>query len=282
MKVRVTSDSTCDLSDELIKKYNLSILPVSVILGDKVYHDGVDITPFDIFDYVKKTGKLPKTSATTIEEYKEFFTKELEEYDCIIHFTISSKASSCYSHAKAASEDFEGKVFVVDSYNLSSGQGLLVLKACDLISEGKTPKETIDIIEELKTRTNTSFVPDSLDYLHKGGRCSLASMMGAKILKLHPLIEMKDGKLFSKRRLQGRIDVCLKQYINELSKQYTSYDKTRCFVTHSNCEPEVVAPIIEQVKSLFDFDEILETKAGSTVTTHCGKNTLGLLFIYNE
>lgn len=280
MKIKITSDSTCDLSGELVERYNVGIMPLAVIMNGQVYHDGIDIKPKDIFENVKKTGVLPKTSAPSIEEYSEFFEKQLKNYDAIVHYNISSKASSSYDNAVNASKNFGGKVYVVDSMALSTGQGLLVLKACDLAAEGKSPSEIVEITNGLRTKVNTSFVPDALDYLHKGGRCSLASLMGAKVLKLHPMIDMKDGQMYAKKKYMGGLERCLRNYINDLADDYHHYDKTRCFITHSSCEPEVVAKAREQVQALFGFDEILETIAGCVVTSHCGKNTLGVLFIY--
>lgn len=278
MKIKITSDSTCDLSEELIKKYNVGIMSLCVILGERTY-DGGDITPQMIFDYVNETGNLPKTSAPSIEEYAEHFTKNLGDYDALIHFNISSKASSSNSNAQIAAKQFDGKVFVIDSQALSTGQGLLVLKACDLAAEGKSAQEIVKIIEGLRPMVNTSFVPDVLDYLHKGGRCSLAALIGAKVLKLHPLISMKEGQLYAKKKYMGSLERCIKTYIKDLVEEYPAYDKTRCFITHSSCEPEVVELARGLVKEAFTFDEILETVAGPVVTSHCGKNTLGVLFI---
>ena len=279
MKIKICADSTCDLGEELVKKYNVGIMPLHVILGDTTCRDGVDVTPQDIFRYVKESGVLPKTAAGSTEEFVEFFGKEIEGYDALIHYNISSKASSSYSNAVVASKNFGGKVYVVDSEALSTGQGLLVLKACDLAAAWKTPGQIVEETEALRPKLNTSFVPDVLDYLHKGGRCSLASLIGAKVLKLHPLISMKDGQMYAKKKYMGGLDGCLKKYIKDLAEEYRAYDKTRCFITHSNCEPEIVEKVREQVRETFDFNEILETKAGCVVTSHCGKNTLGVLFI---
>lgn len=281
MKIRITSDSTCDLSAELVEKYNIGILPLTVIMGENFYRDGVDIKPQDIFTFVKENGVLPKTSAPSVEEYVDFFTEQLKGYDALVHLNISSRASSSHDNAESAAKTFKGKVFTVDTLALSTGQGLLVLKACDLVNEGKNAKETVEILNGLRPYVNTSFVPDALDYLHKGGRCSLASLMGAKVLKLHPMIDMKDGQLYAKKKYMGGLERCLKNYISDLAENYPSYDKTRCFITHSSCEREVVEKVIEQVKQNFDFQEILETTAGCVVTSHCGKNTLGLLFIHD-
>ena len=282
MKIKITADSTCDLSSELVQKYNVGVLPLHVIMDGKVYSDGVDVTPEDIFKRVAESGKLPTTAAPSVSEYEEFFKNFTDEYDAVIHINISSKTSSSHDNAVNASKSFKGKVFAVDSLALSTGQGLLVLKACDIAAEGKSPEEIVKILENLRSKVNTSFVPDALDYLHKGGRCSLAALMGAKVLKLHPLIDMKDGKLYAKKKYMGGIERCLKNYVAELAQTYPSYDRKRCFITHSSCEEELVGKVREQVKTLFGFDEILETVAGCVVTGHCGKNTLGVLFIYND
>ena len=279
MKIKITADSTCDLSPELIERYNVAIAPLSVVMEGKVFHDGVDITPQDIFESVAKTKQLPKTSAVPPEEYVDFFKEQLKDNDVVIHYNISSKASSSHENAKKAAKEFKGKVIPVDSLALSTGQGLLVLKACDLIKEGKSPEEIVAITEGLRDKVNTSFVPDSLEYLHKGGRCSLTQMIGAKILKLHPLIEMKEGVMFAKRKLQGAMEICFRRYISELKEQYPYYDNTRCFITHSHCEESLVQKIKGLIENAFDFAEILITKAGSVITSHCGKGTLGLLFI---
>lgn len=279
MKIKITADSTCDLGEELTKKYGVAIMPLSVILGDRISRDGVDITPQDIFEYVAQSGVLPKTSAPSVEDYTEFFACHLKEADRVIHFNISSKASASYNNAQYAAKAFRNKVFVVDSAALSTGQGLLVLKACDLAAAGESADKIVKKIQSLLPKVNTSFVPDALDYLHKGGRCSLASLMGAKVLKLHPLISMKEGQLYAKKKYMGGLERCLRNYVNDLAQEYPRYDPTRCFITHSNCEPEVVAKVRAQVSEIFAFDEILETKAGCVVTSHCGKNTLGVLFI---
>lgn len=279
MKIKITADSTCDLSNELVDKYNVGIIPITVVMGSDTFRDGLDITPDDIFKFVKDTGTLPKTCAMTEDGYGDFFENELKGYDALIHYNISSKASSSHGNAVKAAKKFGGKVTAVDSLALSTGQGLLVLKACDLAAEGKKPKEIVEITEGLRSKVNTSFVPDALDYLHKGGRCSLASLMGAKVLKIHPMIDNKDGQLYAKKKYMGNLERCLKNYVSDLAAAYPEYDKTRCFITHSHCEKEIVDKVREQVKSLFTFDEILETCAGCTVTSHCGKNTLGVLFI---
>ena len=181
-----------------------------------------------------------------------------------------------------AAEEFNGKVHVIDSKALSTGQGLLILRACDLRDQGKSAKEIVDDILEARERVNTSFVPDSLDYLHKGGRVSGMIKVVAGMFKIHPLIEMNDGQLVPGKKYKGRMDILIKQYVQDLKEKYPSYDKTRCFITHSFADESVVNAAREKVQELFDFDEILETTAGSIITSHCGQGTIGVLFIYNN
>jgi DegV family protein with EDD domain len=282
MKIKITSDSTCDLSEKIIKDENIGIFPLAVILGENSYLDGIDIVPQDIFAFVAANNVLPKTAAGSCEDYKKFFEKNLEGNDALIHFNISAKASSSNSAANKAAEAFKGKVFVVDSKALSTGQGLLVLKACDMAKEGMPAGDIVKRVNELRPFVNTSFVPDALDYLHKGGRCSLAALIGAKVLKLHPMIaENTDGQLIAKRKYKGSMERCIKSYIEELREEYPTYDKTRCFITHSSADKELVDRARELVVENFEFDEIIETVAGSIVTSHCGKGTLGVLFIHN-
>ena len=278
--IQITSDSTCDLG-ELAPKHGIRLMPLKVILDTETFKDGVDIAPADIFAFVEKTGMLPKTSAPGIEDFRELFSLLTANGDEVIHFTISSKASASYSCALAASREFDGKVRVVDSLALSSGQGLLVMKAVDLRDAGKSAAEIEETVNALRARVNTSFVPDRLEYLYKGGRCSKMEMYGANILKIHPMIDMKDGQLGVKKKYRGKMAVCIKSYIEELKAAYPVYDKTRCFITHSSADAELVELAREMVQSEFDFDEVVETVAGSVITGHCGRNTLGVLFIHD-
>ncbi len=278
MSIRITTDSTCDLG-ESIQKRGIGVVPLSVILGPKTYKDGIDIVPQDIFSYVAKTDELPKTAAPSIGDYEDFFRPYVENGDTVIHFNISSKSSSSYSSAVGAAKLFGDKVHIVDSKALSSGQGLLVMKACDLAEEGKSAEEIVNTVNFLRDKVNTSFIPDRLDYLFKGGRCSRMQMYGANILKIHPMITMVDGQLTVKKKVRGSMEKCIVSYIEDLYEQYPKYDKTRCFITHSNADESVVEVAKARTKELFSFDEILETTAGSIITSHCGRNTLGLLFI---
>ena len=276
----ITSDSTCDLSADLIAANDIRIMPLSVMLGGKTFRDGVNIAPADIFRYVDETGELPKTAAPSVEEYENFFRPFTDAGKTVIHFNISSKASGSHGFALAAAQKIGGdRVYVVDSHALSTGQGLLVLKACDLRREGGAAAQIYQTILSLRGKVNTSFIPDTLLYLYKGGRCSTLSYYGAKVLSIRPMIDMKEGQLYPKKKYIGKMARCIRSYINDLAAAYPDYDKTRCFVTHSNADPELVELAKGMVRELFDFDVILETVAGSIVTSHCGRNTLGVLFI---
>ena len=278
MDIQITTDSTCDLGEH-IQKRGIGVMPLSVILGAKSYLDGVNIVPEDIFDHVDKTGELPKTAAPSIADYEEFFEKYVDAGKTVIHYNISEKSSSSHQYAVEAAKKFKKRVQVVDSKALSSGQGLMVMKACDLRDKGKSAAEIVDQTHALAPKINTSFVPDRLDYLFKGGRCSRMQMYGANLLKIHPLIEMRDGQLFADKKYRGSMEKCISNYISDLKEQYPSYDRTRAFITHSTADEELVMFARKKVEELFDFEEIIETVAGSVITGHCGRNTLGVLFI---
>ena len=277
--IAITSDSTCDLSVQQIRENEIGIMPLSVMLGDKSFRDGVDIVPADIFRFFEETGELPKTAAPSVKEYEDFFRPYVEAGETLIHFNISSKASGSNGFAQTAAKAFGGKVIVVDSHALSTGQGLLVMKACDLRKEGKSAEEIVETVNSLRDKVNTSFIPDTLLYLYKGGRCSTLSYYGAKVLSIHPMIAMKEGQLYPKKKYIGKMSRCLKNYVHDLAEEYPQYDRTRCFITHSNADAELVESAKQLVKDLFSFDEVTETVAGSVITGHCGRNTIGVLFI---
>ncbi len=278
MEIKITTDSTCDLGKSIAER-GIGVMPLSVILGKNAYRDGVNITPQDIFDHVEKTGELPKTAAPSIGDYEEFFARYTDEGKTVIHYNISAKSSSSHQYALEASKKFGKKVYVVDSMALSSGQGLMVMKACDFARDGMSPSKIVEKTRALAPKINTSFVPDRLDYLYKGGRCSRMAMYGANILKIHPLIEMSEGQLYAGKKYRGSMEKCIANYIDDLKAQYPSYDRTRAFITHSSADESIVEVARNKVRELFSFDEVLETVAGSVITGHCGKNTLGVLFI---
>ncbi len=278
MSIRITSDSTCDLG-HLVAERNIGILPLQVNLDSTPYRDGIDITPQDIFKFVADTGTLPKTSAPSIGDYTEFFEEQLKLGGEVLHFNISAKSSGSHNMAVQAAAQFGGKVRVIDSMALSSGQGLLVIKAADLRDEGKSIDDIEETILALRNKVNTSFIPDSLDYLRKGGRVSGFVNLAAAMFKIHPLIMMQNGQLVPGKKYKGKMTMCVRQYVQDLKEMYPNYEKARCFVTHSCADEELVTLTKELVKENFDFEEIIETTAGSIVTSHCGRNTIGVLFI---
>ena len=277
-KIIISSDSTCDLSAELKEKYGIKIIPLGITLGTQVYRDGVDITPDDIYAHHEKTGELPKTTASNVGECIDYFTELKKDGDAIIHFTISSAMSSTYNNTCMAAEEFDD-VYVIDAQNLSTGSGLLVLSAAEMAQSGMAAADIVAKLEELKPCVDASFVIDSLEYLHKGGRCSALAMLGANLLKLKPCIEVKNGSMGVGKKYRGMYGRVLAEYVEERLQNVDDIDTTRVFVTHAGCNEDIVNAVVEQVKAKGIFDEVLLTRAGCTVSSHCGANTLGVLFI---
>lgn len=277
-KVLITRDSTSDLPPELVEKLNIKTIPLIVTLGDKTYQDGVDINPDDIYKYHEEHGVLPKTSAANVDDMINFFEPFINEGYEIVHFSISSAMSSTYQNSCIAADEFEG-IYVVDSANLSTGEGLLVLKACEWAAEGFSAKEIYDKVCELISRVDASFVIDSLEYLHKGGRCSALAALGANLLKLKPCIEVKNGTMGVSKKYRGKYSETLKQYVADRLTDYSDIDLSRVFVTHAGCDEEIVNQVVEQVKATAPFEELIVSRAGCTVSAHCGKDTLGVLYI---
>ena len=274
----ITSDSTCDLSPELRQRYNVTTLPLGVTLGGKVYRDGVDITPDDIYAHHDKTGELPKTTAANVDEFYNFFKGFVDEGKTVIHFDISSKMSSTFNNARIAAEEL-GNVYVIDSANLSTGIGLLVIAAAEMVNEGLEAEKIVEKINELVPKVDVTFVIDNLEYLYKGGRCSALAAFGANMLKLKPCIEVKDGAMGVCKKYRGKYADVLKTYVSERLGDGSNIDDSRIFVTHAGCDEEVVKQVVEQVKATGIFKEVFLTRAGCTVSSHCGADTLGVLFI---
>ncbi len=281
MNVLISSDSTCDLSPELVKEYDISITPLYIQRGEESLRDGVEITAEDIFAYTSSTGKLCGTAAVPIADYQDFFARALKDHDEVVHFTISSDMSACYQNAVAAGEDFPGRVFVVDARNLSTGIGHLVLDAALLAREGKSGAEIKAILDQRKEKLNVSFVLDTLEYLRKGGRCSSVAAMGANLLKLKPCIEVKNGVMGVGKKYRGTLDKCLEAYVRERIEGHTDVDYRRIFITDSGVEDREVESLTALLRSLGPFEEIHHTRAGSTISSHCGPKCLGILY-YNK
>lgn len=274
----ITCDSTADLPREVCEKYNISVIPLGVTLGDKTYLDGVNITPDEVYAHHAKTGELPKTTAANVGDFIDFFTPFVNEGKTIIHFPISSEMSSTYNNAVIAAGELEN-VHIIDSRNLSSGIGLIVLAAAEMVQNGMTAEEIVEKATELTKHSDASFVIDNLEYLHKGGRCSAVAMLGANLLKLKPCIDVTNGKMDVSKKYRGKYGEVLKQYVSERLADIENIDLTRVFVTHAGCSDEIVNAVYEQVKATADFKEIIVNRAGCTISSHCGANTLGVLVI---
>lgn len=279
MKVRISADSTCDLGPELTEKYQVTIAPLSVIIDGQSYKDGVDVTPEAIFSAVEH-GKKVQTAAVNQFEYQELFRELLQDGDEIVHFCISSDMSSCYADAcEAAKKVGDGKIFVVDSRNLSTGIGLLVLEACELAAMGKTGAEIYEFIQHRIEKVTATFTVQDIGYLYRGGRCSGLEALGAKMLRIRPCIEVNGGKMNPGKKYRGSYEHYLKHYIRDQLKDAEDIDYKRIFITHSPSETGMVEFAKECVKEYGHFREILETTAGGTICVHCGPNTLGILFM---
>ena len=277
-KIIISSDSTCDLSAELKERYGVKILPLGVTLGTNVYRDGFNITPDDIYAHYDKTGELPKTTAANVGECVDHFAELTKNGDAVIHFTISSKMSSTYNNACIAASEFEN-VYVVDTLNLSTGGGLLVVAAAEMAKDGMEPAAIVEQLEKLKPCVDASFVIDNLEYLYKGGRCSALAMMGANLLKLKPCIEVKNGVMGVGKKYRGTFSKVVEEYVDERLQNVDDIDSSRVFVTHAGCDPELMEAVVNEVKDKGIFKEVFFTRAGCTVSSHCGANTMGVLFI---
>ena len=278
MRIKVTSDSTCDLSPALLEQYGITIIPLTVIKNGESFRDGVTITPGDIFAHVAAGGSLCSTAAVSIGEYEEFFRPFAGEYDAVIHVNISAEFSSCYQNACIAAQSFSN-VRVIDSRNLSTGQGLVVLEACRLAGELEDLDEICRRLQELTGKVEASFVMDRLEYMVKGGRCSTAAALGANLLKLKPCIEVKDGKMQVVKKYRGSFGKCLAAYARDRLAEREDIDRNRVFITYTTVEPEALTAVRETVDSCGKFGLVHETVAGCTVSCHCGPGTLGVLFI---
>ena len=279
MNIGITSDSTCDLSPALVEEYQIGIIPLTVMKDGEPFKDGLEITQKDIFAYTASTGKLCSTAAVSEFEYTEQFGKYLKKYDALIHITISAEFSSCYQNACNAAASFEN-VYVVDSRNLSTGQGHIVIEAAQLAAQGLAPQEICERLRELTGRVEASFLLDRLDYMAKGGRCSSVAALGANLLKLKPCIEVIDGRMKVVRKYRGAYDHCIEAYVaDRVAGRGDDLRHDRMFITHAGAEPGTVAAAKKTVAENGRFDHVYETDAGCTVSCHCGPHTLGVLFI---
>lgn len=282
--VKIISDSTCDLSEELVKRYDITILPLHILLGDEEYLDGVNITPQEIFDWSDEHKTTPKTSAPSAEQAVELLKPYVENGQEVICFAIASGMSSSMNVMRLAVEELnaENLVTVIDSANLSTGIGLLVIEAAIMAKEGKTSEEIITKIEELKSLVRASFVVDTLTYLYRGGRCSGLAALAGGALKLHPQIIVVDGAMKPAKKYRGNMLHVTLDYVRDMEKAMLNSHKDRVFITHSGSDPKVVQEVYDYLEGLHYFDEICITRAGGVVSSHCGYGTLGVLYIANE
>lgn len=280
-KVSIISDSTSDLSKELLEKYDIMVFPLHIHLGDKEYADGIDITPEEIYRWSEETKETPKTSALSLYDAKEYISKALEKSEEVLCFCISEAMSSCCSimHMAVMELEVEDKVFVINSNNLSTGIGLQILEAAELAEKGLGAGEIAGRIKEMQPRVHSSFVVDSLTFLHRGGRCSGVAALAGNTLKLHPCIFVLDGKMQAGKKYRGKMDKVLLNYVEDMKQELATAKKEHVFITHSGCDVSIIESIKKQLEELGHFENIHVTQAGGVIASHCGPGTLGVLYV---
>ena len=284
MSVKIIADSTCDLSKDLLEKCDISVLPLHIVLGDKEYKDGLEISPDEIYEWSNTNKEAPKTSAAAISDTIDIYSKYLKSYDEIICFSISGQMSTTVNVMRMAAEelDSEDKIHIIDSENLSTGGGLLVIEAAIMAKEGKSGIEIIESINELKPFVRASFIVDTLTFLHRGGRCSGVAALAGGALKLHPKIVVENGGMKPDKKYRGKMNSAILSYVKDLEPQIKNAKNDRVFITHSGCEEEIIQSVRQYLSELGHFEEILITRAGGVISSHCGPGTLGVLFIENN
>ena len=281
MKIRISADSTCDLSAQQIQEHQIAIKPLIVNKGDCSFHDGVDITPEAIFAYVAAGNPLCTTSAVPIGEYDEYFAELLKDADALIHISLGSGFSSSHQNALLAAQDLDN-VYVVDSRNLSTGHGLVVLEACRLAKTESDPQTIVDQLNAYAPRVDASFLVDCLEYLVKGGRCSALAALGANLLKLKPCIEVVDNKMIVGKKYRGNYTKCMDAYVRERLHNMEQIVEDEIFITHTPVSDEIVDTVRRAVNDCASFKHVYETTAGCTISCHCGEGTLGILYVRKD
>lgn len=278
---KIIADSTCDLSKELIEKYDIAILPLHILLGDDEYEDGVNVTPQEIFAWSDMNKSTPKTSAPSIEDAMNLFKKELENAPELVVFTISEDMSTSANVCRMAAEELEAedRIHIINSMNLSTGIGLTVIEAAIMAKEGKSANDIVEHVNKIIPNVRASFVVDTLEYLYRGGRCSGLSAMIGTAMKLHPRIVVSSGKMSSDKKYRGKMKSVIMSYAKDLENDLLKAKKDRVFITHSNVDKDIVEEVRLYLNSLNRFEEVLETTAGGVISSHCGPGTLGVLFI---
>ena len=282
--VRILSDSTCDLSSELTKRYRISILPLHVLLGDEEHEDGTGITPDQIYAWSDAHNLSPKTSAPSIESAVLKMRPLLEDGDELICFSVSESMSTSANIMRlaAAELDAEDRVTVINSANLSTGIGLLLIEAALMAKKGASRQDISRAIEELIPKVRSSFVVDTMTYLRRGGRCGAVTALAGSALKIHPKIIVADGAMNVGKKYRGPIAKVILKYAADLEPELMKARKDRVFITHSGCDEKTITQVKDYLESLHHFEEILITRAGGVISSHCGPGTLGVLFIEGE
>lgn len=278
MKIKILSDSTCDLSPEQLKAHNIDLARLTIVKGGQPFVDGDTIIPSDIFAHVAAGGDLCSTTAYNVGEYQELFSKFADQYDGIIHVNIGSGFSSCYQNACLAAEDFPN-VRVIDSKNLSTGQGHVVLEACRLAEQCEDLDEIVEKLNAFVPRVEASFLLDQLKYMVKGGRCSSAAALGANLLNLKPCIEVRDGKMSVVKKYRGNYAKCLASYVRDRLADREDIVRNELFLTYTPVSEDCLNAVKETIDACGNFENVYETTAGCTVSCHCGPGTLGVLFV---
>ena len=279
-KVKIISDSTCDLSEELLIQYDIAVLPHPIVRDGELLQDNVSITPDDIYAHYESTGRLCTTSAPNAYDYEQFWRPWLDEGYEIVHFTISSEMSTAYNQAVLAAEE-TGHVYPVDSRSLSTGIGLLVLEACDLRDQGLAAEEIAARVREDSAKCQASFLVDVIEYLWKGGRCSSVAAIGANLLKLKPRIDVQNGKMLSTKKYRGKTTKCFASYADDLLKGKDNIRQNRIFITHSGIDEDIIQLVQDKIRQWQPgVEHIYVTRAGGTISCHCGPGTLGILYMY--
>lgn len=280
--IKIVADSTCDLSQELLERYDISIIPLCIVMGDKSYYDGLETTPEDIYKWADANKTTPKTAAVTFEKASEILAPLVKEGKDIIFFGISSQMSTTCNVIRMMAETSEdldyNKIHVIDSLNLSTGIGLQVLYAARLAEEGKSAEEIVALVNERRKDVRASFVVDTLTYLARGGRCNAVTALLANTLKLKPEIVVTDGAMNVSKKYRGSLKSVLLKYAKDLEPQLLHADSTCVFITHSGCSEEITEAVKEYLESLNHFENIYITRAGGVISSHCGPGTLGVLF----
>lgn len=277
--IRIVADSTCDLPKDLLEKYNISIIPLCIVMGDESYYDGIETTPDEIYAWADENKTTPKTAAISMDKAEDVFKPFMEAGDDIIFFGISSEMSTTCNVARIVGEDNDyDKLHIIDSRSLSTGIGLQVLRAAEMVEAGMNAEDIVEEINEARGKVCASFVVDTLTYLARGGRCTAATALVANTLKLHPEIVVRDGKMGVNKKYRGSLDSALLKYAKELQMDMLQADPKRVFITHSGCSQETIDKVYQFVKEMEYFEEIIIARAGGVISSHCGPGTLGVLF----